>query len=85
MPKTQLDEWGNPNDSYEFQVLNSWSPYDNIRKEEYPAMWITASKNDRRIPVLFIAFVTFSVLARRKICRKTSRHEDKQYSSFFEN
>ena len=43
-------EYGNPNKKEEFENLLSYSPYDNITKQNYPPMLITSGVNDPRVP-----------------------------------
>lgn len=43
-------EWGNPiKDKAAFDLLRSYSPYDNVRAQAYPALLITAGLNDPRV------------------------------------
>ena len=43
-------EWGNPIDNREaFDLIRSYSPYDNVRAQDYPALLITAGLNDPRV------------------------------------
>ncbi len=43
-------EWGNPiEDPAVYDLLLSYSPYDNIEKREYPPMLITGGLNDPRV------------------------------------
>jgi oligopeptidase B len=43
-------EWGNPiTDVEAFQLIKSYSPYDNIRAQAYPAMLITGGLTDPRV------------------------------------
>ncbi|MDU0354257.1 prolyl oligopeptidase family serine peptidase [Paraglaciecola aquimarina] len=43
-------EWGNPIESKEvYQLLASYSPYDNIQAREYPPMLVTGGLNDPRV------------------------------------
>ncbi|RIX32735.1 S9 family peptidase [Sphingomonas edaphi] len=43
-------EWGNPiTDREAFELLKSYSPYDNVRKQAYPPMLITGGLNDPRV------------------------------------
>ena len=47
----QQDEFGSPSDSVEFQYLYEMDTYLHVRKgEEYPAILLTAGKEDYRIP-----------------------------------
>lgn len=45
----EYEEWGNPNDSVYFEYMLSYSPYDNVTKQAYPNMLITAGLNDPRV------------------------------------
>jgi len=43
-------EWGNPiTDQRAFEYLLSYSPYDNVKAQAYPAMLVTAGLNDPRV------------------------------------
>jgi oligopeptidase B len=45
----EYDEWGNPNDPTAYGCIRSYSPYDNVRRQSYPHMLITAGLNDPRV------------------------------------
>jgi oligopeptidase B len=45
----EYDEWGNPNDEAAYRYILSYSPYDNVRPQAYPAMLLTAGLNDPRV------------------------------------
>jgi len=45
----EYEEWGNPAEEASFTVIRSYSPYDNIRAESYPALLVTAGLNDPRV------------------------------------
>jgi oligopeptidase B len=51
LPLTVLeyDEWGNPNDRKFFEYIRSYSPYDNVRAQDYPPMLLLSGLNDRRV------------------------------------
>jgi len=56
----EWDEWGNPtNTSEEFEYIQRYSPYDNIRRQQYPAILLQSSLNDTRVlyhePAKYIA------------------------------
>ena len=43
-------EWGNPIESSEdYDLIQSYSPYDNIEKREYPPMYVSGGLNDPRV------------------------------------
>lgn len=46
----EYEEWGNINDEEVFEYIRSYSPYDNIKEQNYPHMYITTSLNDFRAP-----------------------------------
>ena len=35
----EYNEWGNPNESEYYRYIRSYSPYDNVREQEYPRCW----------------------------------------------
>ncbi|MDB6036937.1 MAG: oligopeptidase Serine peptidase family, partial [Verrucomicrobiales bacterium] len=43
-------EWGNPNIKDEYQYIRAYSPYDNVRAQNYPAMLVRVSLNDSQVP-----------------------------------
>ena len=43
-------EWGNPNNKTEYDYMKTYSPYDNVRRQNYPAMLIRVSLNDSQVP-----------------------------------
>ena len=43
-------EWGNPNEKAAYDYMKKYSPYDNIRKADYPAMLVKVSLNDSQVP-----------------------------------
>ena len=51
LPLTVLEweEWGNPNQPEYYDYIKSYSPYDNVLPQDYPAMLITAGLNDSRV------------------------------------
>lgn len=46
---TEYDEWGNPNEKEAFDVIRAYSPYDNIKAQNYPHMLVTGGLNDTRV------------------------------------
>jgi oligopeptidase B len=78
LPLTVLEweEWGNPvagRDVYEY--MKSYSPYDNVRAEPYPAMLVTAGLNDPRVsywePVKWVQKLRATTTGDRPILLKT--------------
>lgn len=51
IPLTTLeyDEWGNPNQRDYYEYMLSYSPYDNVRSQAYPAFWITTGLWDSQV------------------------------------
>ncbi len=45
----EYEEWGNPYEKEYFDYIRSYSPYDNIRFENFPHMLINAGLNDTRV------------------------------------
>jgi oligopeptidase B len=45
----EWEEWGNPNDKTYYDYMKSYSPYDNVRLQDYPHLLITAGLNDSRV------------------------------------
>ena len=46
---SEYNEWGNPSDKTYYDYIKSYSPYDNVRKQPYPAMLVTAGISDTRV------------------------------------
>ena len=45
----EFKEWGNPKDPAFFQYIKSYSPYDNVNKQNYPNIFATCSLYDPRV------------------------------------
>jgi oligopeptidase B len=45
----EFKEWGNPKDKEYFDYIRSYSPYDNIKNQAYPNIFITAGLSDPRV------------------------------------
>jgi len=52
LPLTTLeyDQWGDPNKKEYYDYMLSWSPYDNVKKANYPAIFSTGGLNDTQVP-----------------------------------
>jgi len=51
VPLTTLeyDEWGNPAIKGEYDYMLSYSPYDNVARKDYPAVFVTAGLYDSQV------------------------------------
>lgn len=45
----EYDEWGNPNDKVYYDYMLSYSPYDNVKAQAYPAMLVTTGLHDSQV------------------------------------
>ncbi|MFZ0306342.1 MAG: S9 family peptidase [Terracidiphilus sp.] len=45
----EYEEWGDPNEEKYFRYMLSYSPYENLRAAEYPAMLIKTSLHDSQV------------------------------------
>ncbi|ORC85944.1 Oligopeptidase B [Trypanosoma theileri] len=45
----EWEEWGNPNEYKYFDYMNSYSPIDNVRAQDYPHLLIQAGLHDPRV------------------------------------
>ena len=45
----EYDEWGNPNDPVFYHYMKSYSPMDNVRKMDYPAILVTTGLHDSQV------------------------------------
>lgn len=55
----EYEEWGNPNDSEYYYYMLKYSPYDNIYKMNYPAIYVTTGYHDSQVqywePMKYVA------------------------------
>ena len=45
----EYDEWGNPTERADYEYMLSYSPYDNVRAQDYPAMFVTTGLWDSQV------------------------------------
>lgn len=45
----EYEEWGNPNEEEYYSYILSYSPYDNIKAQDYPNMLVTGGINDSQV------------------------------------
>jgi oligopeptidase B len=46
----EFDEWGNPKQKPYYDYMLSYSPYDNVKARDYPAMLVTSGLWDSQVP-----------------------------------
>jgi oligopeptidase B len=45
----EYDEWGDPRERVDYDYMLSYSPYDNVRPQRYPAMFVTTGLWDSQV------------------------------------
>ena len=45
----EYEEWGNPNEEEYYNYIKSYSPYDNVKAQNYPNILITGGINDSQV------------------------------------
>ena len=45
----EYDEWGNPNDKVYYDYMLSYSPYDQVKKQDYPNMYVSTGLHDSQV------------------------------------
>lgn len=45
----EYDEWGNPNVKKYYNYMRSYSPYDNVKKQSYPNMYVSTGLHDSQV------------------------------------
>ncbi|HET8736564.1 MAG TPA: S9 family peptidase [Pricia sp.] len=45
----EYDEWGNPNEKKYYEYMKSYSPYDQVKAQEYPNMLVTTGLHDSQV------------------------------------
>lgn len=45
----EYDEWGNPNEKEYYDYIKSYSPYDNVKEQNYPNLLITTGLHDSQV------------------------------------
>lgn len=49
LTEQEYDEWGNPHQPDYYAYMKSYSPYDNIKQQAYPAILVTTGLNDANV------------------------------------
>ncbi len=70
-------EWGNPiEDKAAFELIRSYSPYDQVRAQDYPPLLVTAGLNDPRVtywePAKWVARLREMKTDRNELLLKTN-------------
>jgi oligopeptidase B len=45
----EYDEWGNPNNKKYYDYMLSYSPYDNVKSQQYPNMYVSTGLHDSQV------------------------------------
>ncbi|MDX6189804.1 S9 family peptidase [Flavobacterium sp. Fl-318] len=45
----EYDEWGNPNNKKYYDYMLSYSPYDNVKAQQYPNMYVSTGLHDSQV------------------------------------
>jgi oligopeptidase B len=45
----EYDEWGNPQEKESYDYMVSYSPYDNIKAQKYPNMYVSTGLHDSQV------------------------------------
>jgi oligopeptidase B len=45
----EYEEWGNPAVAEQYRAMAAYSPYDNLRRQDYPAMLVKTSYEDSQV------------------------------------
>lgn len=45
----EYEEWGNPNEEDYYYYMLNYSPYDNVKSMDYPAMFVTTGYHDSQV------------------------------------
>ena len=72
----EWEEWGNPVESSQYyDYMSSYSPYENVVAQDYPAMLVTAGLNDPRVsywePAKWVAKLRATRTDRNRLLLKT--------------
>ncbi len=72
----EFDEWGNPKEKGFYEYMLSYSPYDNVRAQAYPAMMVTTGLHDSQVqyfePAKWVAKLRSTKTDREPLVLKTN-------------
>jgi oligopeptidase B len=49
LTSNEFDEWGNPKDKHYYDYMLAYSPYDNVTRQEYPAIFVGTGLWDSQV------------------------------------
>lgn len=71
----EYDEWGNPNEKKSYDYILKYSPYDNVRKANYPHILVTTGLHDSQVqywePAKWVARLREMSTSNNRILLKT--------------
>ncbi len=71
----EYDEWGDPSEREFYRYIQSYSPYDNVHRANYPSVLVMAGLNDPRVsywePAKWVARLRCMSTSGREIVLKT--------------
>ena len=72
---TEWEEWGDPREPDAYARMKAYSPYDNVRAADYPALLVTTGLNDPRVqywePAKWVAKLRTLSTSKRPILLRT--------------
>jgi len=72
----EYDEWGNPNDKTYYEYMKSYSPYDNVKRQNYPHILVTTGLHDSQVqywePAKWVAKLRDNKTDSNKLLLKTN-------------
>ena len=72
----EYDEWGNPNDPKFYEIMLSYSPYDNVCPRNYPNIYVSTGFHDSQVqywePAKWVAKLRKCQLSNNKIYLDTN-------------
>jgi len=71
----EFDEWGNPAEPVYYEYMLSYSPYDQVRAQDYPAMYVDTGLWDSQVqywePAKWVARLRATATGRRPLLLRT--------------
>jgi oligopeptidase B len=72
---TEWEEWGDPREPDAYARMKAYSPYDNVRRADYPALFVTTGLNDPRVqywePAKWVAKLRCMTTSQKPILLRT--------------